>query len=108
MRDTIIDNAINGLFPKSINGYVDKPVIRLRDINREILAFGENGMNAEKSLKTRDQARELIDCFKAELCSSKKDLYDAFNQFDDEALDYLLSNVNGFSLLINEAIKNRK
>lgn len=108
MRDTIIENAINGLFPDNIEGYSVKPAIKLININLGILAFEESGMDGAKSLKTRDQARELIDCFKAELCSSKRDLYDAFNQFDDEALDYLLSNVNGFSLLINEAIKNRK
>ena len=34
-------------------------------------------MSEIESLKSKDQAREVIDCFKAELCGNKTNYYDA-------------------------------
>jgi hypothetical protein len=64
-------------------------------------------MSEIESLKSKDQAREVIDCFKAELCGNKTNYYDAINQFDDEGLAYLLSSISSISNLINNVIQER-
>lgn len=61
-----------------------------------------------KNLKTKDQAREILDCLKSELLFKASTLSESLDGFDDLALSYFINELNALNQMANNAMAARK